>query len=46
MHLVNAAEFIQDRAVEMFSKCDKDYGQRLETALIKLRNVKDTVSSL
>lgn len=43
MHLVNAAEFIQDRAVEMFSKCDEDYGKRLQQALIKLRKIVDTV---
>lgn len=44
MHLVNAAEFIQDRAVEMFSKCDEDYGRRLRDALIKLRQSKDIVN--
>ena len=37
LHLVNAAEFIQDKAVDMFYKCDKDYGRRLKEALDKLR---------
>lgn len=37
LHLVNAAEFIQDKAVDMFYKCDKDYGHRLKEALDKLR---------
>lgn len=37
-HLVNAAEFIQQRAVENFSKCDPEYGRRLKEALNKLKN--------
>jgi catalase len=39
-HLVNAAEFIQDRAVANFSKCDEEYGRRLREALEKLRKQK------
>jgi len=32
-HLKNAQEFIQQRVVENFSKCDKEYGNRLKKAL-------------
>ena len=35
-HLSNAASFIQQRAVENFTKCDPDYGKRLADALRKL----------
>nr|UWM72185.1 catalase [Brachionus rotundiformis] len=37
-HLVNAAEFIQERAVSNFGKCHPEYGRRLKQALDKLRN--------
>jgi len=36
-HLINAADFIQQRAVENFTKCDKEYGRRLQEALNALR---------
>lgn len=36
-HLINAAEFIQQRAVDNFSKCDQEYGRRLKEALDKLK---------
>ena len=36
-HLINAAEFIQQRAVENFGKCDEEYGRRLREALNRLR---------
>jgi catalase len=39
-HLINAAEFIQQRAVENFSKCDEEYGRRLREALDNLRKGK------
>lgn len=32
-HLVNAKDFIQERAVKNFSQVDPDFGRRLETAL-------------
>nr|AGH07917.1 catalase [Brachionus calyciflorus] len=37
-HLVNAVDFIQQRAVENFGKCDPEYGRRLKEALDKLKN--------
>jgi catalase len=37
-HLINAAEFLQLRAIENFSKCDQEYGRRLKEALDKLKN--------
>jgi len=37
-HLINAAEFLQDRAVANFTKCDENYGRRLREALDKLKN--------
>ncbi|XP_014670546.1 PREDICTED: catalase-like isoform X4 [Priapulus caudatus] len=36
-HLKNAQEFIQKRAVANYSKCDPEYGRRLEEALTKHR---------
>ena len=36
-HVVNAKEFIQQRCVEMFSKCDPDYGGRIAAQLKKLK---------
>jgi catalase len=42
-HLINAAEFIQDRAVENFRKCDEDYGKRLREALDKLKRQNSSV---
>lgn len=32
-HIVNAKEFIQERAVNMFSQVDPDMGRRLDKAL-------------
>nr|QOD42443.1 catalase 2 [Brachionus plicatilis] len=37
-HLINAAEFIQERAVTNFGKCHPDYGRRLKEALDLLKN--------
>ena len=36
-HVVGATGFIQERCVEMFSKCDKDYGGRIQKKLLKLK---------
>lgn len=44
-HLINAAEFIQDRAVANFSKCDPEYGRRLKEALDKLRKQRNSKRS-
>jgi len=41
-HLINAAEFIQDRAVANFTKCDADYGRRLKEALDLLRKQRNS----
>lgn len=41
-HLINAAEFIQLRAIENFGKCDQEYGRRLKEALDKLKNARVT----
>lgn len=35
-HLIDAAEFIQERAVKLFGQVDADFGQRLNTALLTL----------
>ena len=35
-HLVNAADFLQERAVNNFTKCDPEYGRRLKEALARL----------
>ena len=43
-HLIDAAEFIQERAVANFSKCDVDYGRRLSEALVTLRAQRSNVS--
>jgi len=40
-NLINAADFIQDRAVTNFSKCDADYGRRLRDALNLLKAQKN-----
>lgn len=45
-HLINAAEFLQDRAVANFTKCDENYGRRLREALDKLKNQNKNVSEL
>jgi len=47
-HLIDAAEFIQERAVNNFTKCDPEYGRRLREALdkIKARRSMATKSSL
>ena len=36
-HCVNAKEFLQERVVEMFSRCDPDYGARIAAQLKKLK---------
>lgn len=36
-HLINAADFLQVRAVNNFTKCDADYGRRLQQALNELK---------
>jgi len=36
-HLIDAADFIQQRAVDNFSKCDTEYGRRLREALDRLK---------
>lgn len=36
-HLINAADFLQERAVKNFGKCDADYGRRLQQALNELK---------
>jgi catalase len=43
-NLVNAAEFIQQRQVENFTKCDEQYGRRLREALDKLKKQNSNVS--
>ncbi len=43
-HLINAAEFIQQRGVENFTKCDPDYGRRLSEALQRLKNQRAPVN--
>lgn len=45
-HLINAAEFIQDRAVSNFTKCDADYGRRLKEALDLLRKQRNVTFNL
>ena len=35
--LIDAADFIQQRAVDNFSKCDTEYGRRLREALDRLK---------
>ncbi len=42
-HLIDAAPFLQERAINMFTKCDADYGKRLREALNKLKNLKSSV---
>ena len=39
-HLSGAADFIQQRAIENFSKCDPEYGRRLREALNKYKKLK------
>jgi len=39
-HLSGAADFLQKRAVENFSKCDPEYGRRLNEALNKHKKLK------
>jgi catalase len=36
-HLIGAAEFIQQRQIANFTKCDEDYGRRLKEAIDKLK---------
>ena len=38
-HIKNCAGFIQQRVVEMFGKCDPDYGARIGAQLQKYREV-------
>jgi len=40
-HLVNAKQFIQDRAVKNFSQVDPEFGRRLETALKGIKEKKE-----
>lgn len=40
-HLSGAADFLQKRAVENFSKCDLEYGRRLNEALNKHKKLKE-----
>lgn len=42
-HLINAVDFIQDRAVANFTKCDPDYGRRLKEALDVLRKQRNVI---
>lgn len=42
-HLINAAEFLQERAVKNFTKCHPEYGRRLSEALEKLKSQKNAV---
>ena len=42
-HLINAEEFIQQRAVNNFAKCDPEYGRRLQEALNKLKATRSSV---
>lgn len=44
-HLSGAAEFIQNRAVENFTKCDPDYGRRLREKLSKSGKLKVIIKS-
>lgn len=37
-HIKNAAEFIQNRAIDNFGRVDPDFGRRLRTALNQLKN--------
>lgn len=37
-HLIDAAEFIQQRAVDNFAKADEEYGRRIKETLDKLKN--------
>jgi catalase len=42
MHMVTAAELIQRRAIDNFTKCDPDYGKRLKEAVEALNKIKNT----
>lgn len=42
-HLVNAAEFLQQRQIGNFSRCDEEYGRRLKEAIDKLKNQNSNV---
>ena len=43
-HLKDAAEFLQQRAVDNFTKCDPEYGRRLSEALNKYKTNRNSVS--
>jgi catalase len=43
-HLINAADFLQQRAINNFTKCDPEYGRRLGEALNKLKSQSNNVS--
>jgi len=43
-HLIDAEEFIQQRAVNNFTKCDPEYGRRLQEALNNLRATRSAAS--
>ena len=36
-HLVNAADFLQERAVNNFTKCDEEFGKRLRESLLNFK---------
>lgn len=42
-HMSAAAEFLQDRAVVNFTKCDADFGRRLREALNEIKSKKFAV---
>lgn len=44
-HLIDAAEFIQQRAVENFAKADEEYGRRIKETLDKLKNQRSSVKN-
>ena len=43
-HMSAAADFLQDRAVVIFTKCDADFGRRLREALNDIKMKKLAVS--
>lgn len=44
-HLISAQNFLQDRAIAMFSKADPEYGARIRAALDKLKMASGVDSS-
>ena len=43
-HLINAAEFIQQRQIANFAKCDEEYGRRLKEAIDKMKKQRSNVN--